>query len=165
MHLVSLGVWQNILKLLSLGVGCMNPTSLQGGANLEKNTTPNSKSWFFKSVSKSSKMSFWTWVRKKKSWLRMCGVLERGKCISESYFCGPKLSSAASRNLRLAQPSGKFWTAKIQGQWREIQNSNFDSHFWQENGLISKNSLPDLSHKWFYSPFGDFSIFWAILGA
>ena len=105
-------------------------TNYQGGTNLEKNTTPNSMSWFFKSVSKSSKMSFWTWVRKKKSWLRMCGVLERGKCSSESYFCGPKLSSAASRNLRLAQLSGKFWTAKVQKQWREIQNSNFDSHFY-----------------------------------
>ena len=114
---------------------------------------------------KSSKISYGIRVRKEKSWLRMCGALQRGKCTSDSYFCMPKLSSAASRNLRLAQPSGKFWLAKIQKQWREIQNSNFDSHFWQENGLISKNSLPDLSHKWFSSPFGDFSFFWAILGA
>ena len=112
------------------------------------------KSAFFRNMLKSSRMSFLTWVRKKKSWLRMCGVLERGKCISASYFCGPKLSSAASRNLRLAQPSGKFWTAKIQGQWREIQNSNFDSYFWLENGLISKYILTDLSQDWYSAAFG-----------
>ena len=33
-------------------------------------------------------------VRKKKSSLRMCGTLQRGKCLAASYFCGPKLSSA-----------------------------------------------------------------------
>ena len=31
--------------------------------------------------------------------------------------------------------------------------SNFDSHFWQENGLESINALPDLSQKWDSLPF------------
>ena len=62
-------------------------------------------------------------------------------------------------------PGIQNWRAKIPWPWREIWISNFDSYFWQENGIISKNVLPDFSQNSHSPSFGDFSFFWVILGA
>ena len=78
----------------------------------------------------------------------ICGLCSLCWYSHISHLGFQKLVLAKSKKIKIYKKITTCRPATAGKNWRaKIGISNFDSHFWQENGIKSTNALPDLSQN------------------